>query len=421
VGQKTYTLNVTLPLGFGSNTLPNGVIGTPYPQGTIQPSGGDPTYNITVTPATAFPAGLVLNPTTGAITGTPTGPAGVSTFTINLQDSGCQVTQKQYSITIAAPPSPPTITTGNLSGTVGTPFSATLLATGGTSVYTFALTSGTAPAGLTFTPSNATLSGTPTVAGSTNLTFTVTDTQQQVASKIITITISLPPAPPASIGTIPSNPAQQPGVSLSLGNPFPADITGTLSLAFQSAAGGSPSEVQFVSGSGGSQTLSFSVPNGNTAAVFPANAAVATGTVAGTITLTAKLTSGGVDVTPNPPPTQTITIKPAAPVIQSVAFSNTGGVVTVTVIGYSTTREIISGDFVFAVSTGNTVTNGGDVPVTLGSAFTTWYQSSASNPFGGQFKLTIPFNVANGTSAQVTSVSVKLTNTIGTSPAASPQ
>src|SRR4029077_13542048 len=131
---------------------------------------------------------LVLNPSSGAITGTPTGPAGVSIFTINLQDSGGQTAQKQFTITIAAPPSPPVITTGNLSGTVGTPFSATLLATGGTSVYTFALTSGTPPAGLTFTPSNATLSGTPTAAGSTNLTFTVTDTQQQVASKTIAIT-----------------------------------------------------------------------------------------------------------------------------------------------------------------------------------------------------------------------------------------
>ncbi len=129
-----------------------------------------------------------------------------------------------------------------------------------------------------------------------------------------------------------------------------------------------------------------------------------------------------MDVTPTPAPTQTIVIR------QGRSGDSIGGVlehqrdaVTVTVIGYSTTREVVSGDFVFAVSSGNTATNGGDVPVTLGSAFTTWYASSASNPFGGQFKLTLPFNVANGTSTSVTSVSVKLTNTVGASAAASPQ
>jgi Putative Ig domain len=414
-GSKTYTLNITLPLTMSTTSLPNGTIGIAYPQTALQASGGQPPYNFSVASG-ALPPGLNLDPASGNITGKPTGPAQVSTFTILLQDAGAQTVQRQFSITIAAAGTPPSITTGDASGTVGTAFSVTLAATGGTAPYTFALTSGTPPAGLSF--ANGVLSGTPTAPGTTALGFTVTDAQKQTATKTINITINLPPPPPASIAPIPPNPATQPNVTLSLTSAYPVAVIGTLSLSFQSAVGGSPSEVQFLTTAGGSQTASVLIPAGQ---LTGPSVPLITGTVAGTITITTKLSAAGVDVTPTPAPTQTIVIKPAAPVIQSVAFSNAGGTVTVTVIGYSTTREVVSGDFVFAVATGNTVSNGGDVPVTLGSAFTTWYASSASNPFGGQFKLTLPFTVANGTSTSVTSVSVKLTNTVGTSAVASPQ
>ena len=90
-----------------------------------------------------------------------------------------------------------------------------------------------------------------------------------------------------------------------------------------------------------------------------------------------------------------------------------------TVIGYSTTREMVSGQFTFAPATGSTLSQS-SVTVQLSSAFSTWYQSSASNQFGGQFMLTMPFSVS-GTSTDITSVSVTLTNTKGTSAAVSPQ
>ena len=62
------------------------------------------------------------------------------------------------------------------------------------------------------------------------------------------------------------------------------------------------------------------------------------------------------------------------------------------VTGYSTTREMVSGQFTFAPASGSTLSQS-EVTVQLASAYSTWYQSTASNPWGGQFMLTVPFSV----------------------------
>jgi hypothetical protein len=55
--------------------------------------------------------------------------------------------------------------------------------------------------------------------------------------------------------------------------------------------------------------------------------------------------------------------------------------------------------------------------VSLSQIFSTWYQSSTSAPFGSMFSLEIPFTIQNG-SNPLASVSVALTNSQGTSAAA---
>jgi hypothetical protein len=55
--------------------------------------------------------------------------------------------------------------------------------------------------------------------------------------------------------------------------------------------------------------------------------------------------------------------------------------------------------------------------VSLSPLFTTWYQNAASAQYGSQFSLTIPFTVQNST-APITSLSVTLTNSQGSSAAA---
>jgi hypothetical protein len=63
--------------------------------------------------------------------------------------------------------------------TVGTAFSQTITASGGTAPYTFAVTSGALPAGLALTGATNTsvnITGTPTTAGAFSFTIMATDT-----------------------------------------------------------------------------------------------------------------------------------------------------------------------------------------------------------------------------------------------------
>jgi len=83
------------------------------------------------------------------------------------------------------------ITTSSLpNGTVGTAYSQTLAATGGTSPYTWKITSGSLPTGLSLSSSGV-ISGTPTTAGGpTSVTFQVTDNTGTTATSSLSITIS---------------------------------------------------------------------------------------------------------------------------------------------------------------------------------------------------------------------------------------
>lgn len=404
---KAFTINVALTLTITTLSLPSGTVGTAFPAAQVQASGGTTPYNFTVTSG-SLPPGLNLNSNSGAISGTPTA-SGSTVFTITVTDSGGQTANTQFTISINASTSSLTVTTAGFTVTVGTSVSQGLTATGGAQPYTWSAT-GLGALGLTVSGSNIT--GTPTAAGAFSVALTVTDSRKQTANSTITITSNLPPTPPATIGSISGTAASQAPPTLSIGNSFPVDITGTLTAAFQSAVGGSPTEVGFVSSGGGlSPTASFTVPSGATSAVFANAPVLATGTVAGTITLTAKLSAGGVDVTPSPAPTESIPVAAAAPVLETVQFSNTGGGLTVTAIGYSTTREMVSGSFQFYTSSGPILS---PVSVPLSAPFVTWFQSSASNQWGGQFSVTIPFTVA-GNPAGIVSVNASLANTKGTS------
>ncbi len=407
---KVFTITIGQGLVITTTSLPDGGVGQLYSQ-TLAATGGTPPLTWTVASG-ALPPPLTLNAATGVISGTPS-TLGTFAFEVAVTDAGGASVRKSFSIHIA---NPVVITSGNFTGNVLAAFSQTLTATGGTPPYTWSVASGTLPTGLQLNSATGVISGTPSAGGTSQVTFAATDAAGQTGTKSITITINLPPPPATTIGL---SSATQPAVSLSTDAPYPVDITGLLTLTFTPSAGGTDGgEARF---SNGTRSLDFTVPANTTQATFPTapNAAVLTGTVAGTITLTASLSAGGEDITPSPAPTKTITIDSAVPVITSVALQQVSGGFTVVVTGYSNTREVSSGNFSFTVSSGNTAPD--PIQVQLTSAFTAWFSNAASNATGGQFKLTVPFSVTQGSASAVTKVTVTLTNSKGASgPVSSP-
>jgi hypothetical protein len=86
-------------LAITTTTLQAGVIGAAYSQ-TIAATGGTGARTFTVTTG-ALPPGLTLTAGTGAITGSPTGPAATVNFTVTVVDSGTPQQNDTQALSIA--------------------------------------------------------------------------------------------------------------------------------------------------------------------------------------------------------------------------------------------------------------------------------------------------------------------------------
>ncbi len=173
-----------------TNTLPNGTVGVAY-SASIGATGGTTPYTCSISSGT-LPAGLTLTGCT--VSGTPT-TAGASTVTVMVTDSSSPTKTVSQSETITINPSGTLSLTASLPiATVGVPYTYTLQATGGTSPYTYALTAGSLPAGLTL-QSNGVISGTPTQPGASSFTATVTDNVSATASAALVLLVQYPATP----------------------------------------------------------------------------------------------------------------------------------------------------------------------------------------------------------------------------------
>ncbi len=185
-------LSITISVGIViTGPLPNGTVGLAYSQ-SLAASGGTPPYSSWTVTTGTLPAGLSLAASTGVISGTPT-TAGTSSFSVTVKDStGTTSSPQALSITIVAGV---TITTTTVpSGSVGTAYSATLAATGGTPPYSsWTVSSGTLPAGLSLAASSGVISGTPTTGGTSSFSVTVKDSAGNTSpAQALSITIGTP-------------------------------------------------------------------------------------------------------------------------------------------------------------------------------------------------------------------------------------
>jgi hypothetical protein len=122
---------------------------------------------------------------------------GSTTYTLSCTTpSGTQT----GSATLTVVPALSISTTSLASGQVGTAYSATLAATGGVSPYTWSVTGGSLPAGLTLSSSGA-ISGTPTASASaSSVTFQVADSESPAATQTVTLSMTIAAAPSSGHG-----------------------------------------------------------------------------------------------------------------------------------------------------------------------------------------------------------------------------
>lgn len=407
----TFVLTVT-SLAVATQSLPGGAVGTPYLQ-SLAGTGGTPPYAWAVSSGT-LPPGLALDAASGTLSGTPTA-AGTFQFTIQLSDSLKVNVTRAFTLTIATPLviTPATLADGN----AGTAYSQNLSVAGGTQPYTFTIDSGSLPAGLTLDPTGK-LSGTPTGLGASHFAVRVTDAKQLTVTKAYDLTIAAPPVPTPTIGGVGDTapPAQQPALTLQLDQGYPLPLDGTITLTFASAVGNlDDPAIQF---STGGRTAHFTVPPGTTTAVFPASIfALATGTVAGKITLALSFQAAGQDVTPKPAPIRVVDIPAQPPVVTKLAASHTGTGLEVVVTGFSNSRDMATATFQFQAAAGTNLQTS-QVTIPVDQLFATWFNDANSVQFGSQFTFTQPFTISGNTTG-ITGVTVTLTNKEGTSTAVS--
>jgi large repetitive protein len=146
---------------------------TPYNlQLTASGAGSAPLTWSVVAGSGSLPAGLTLNSSTGAITGTAT-TMGDYRFQIQVSD-GTRSDAQTYTLSVVEPlkvTSSPAV-----AGELGQNLDTTLTASGGRQPYTWAVANGTTlPNGLTLNASTGAITGTPTSPGVSPVNVTVTD------------------------------------------------------------------------------------------------------------------------------------------------------------------------------------------------------------------------------------------------------
>lgn len=269
-GSAAYSITITAPtivLAPAAGPLPQATYAAPYSQ-SFTANGGVGPYSYVISSG-ALPAGLALD-SSGALSGTPTAP-GTYNFAVDVTDTGLAGpgapygTSAAYVLTVSTPTitvSPSTLPTP----VVGVAYSQTVTANGGVPGYTFSVSGGTLPPGLSLSP-GGTLSGTPLAAGGYSFSIQAIDSNGQSGAQLYGFTINAP--------AIDIQPAAVPA--------------GTVGAAYS----------ETLSASGGTAPYTFSLVSG---ALPPgmtlsgAGALEGTPTSAGTFTFTARVTdssSGG--------------------------------------------------------------------------------------------------------------------------------
>ena len=180
---SNFTLTVTAPtVVLSPASLPNTAVGTAYHQ-TLTASGGVAPYSYAVT-AGALPAGLVLNVSTGVLSGTPTA-VGAANFTVTATDANNFTGAQAYTVTVAPSANADLSALALSSGSLVPAFSAGT--TGYTASVAHAVTSLTVTPTVAASGATVTVNGTPVASGAASGPVTL-----NIGSNPLTVVVTAP-------------------------------------------------------------------------------------------------------------------------------------------------------------------------------------------------------------------------------------
>jgi hypothetical protein len=237
----------------------------------------------------------------------------------------------------------------------------------------------------------------------------VSDPSLGLKTTSLGISVTAPSATADFSGPTSIAPGSQITLNFKLSSAYPVDVLATFAVAFTPLTGlpDDPS-VQFA---GGGRIFAVDIPAGVTT-LDPID--IQSGTVAGSLTVSTDLMAGGADITPASLRPLMIQAGLAAPGITSVNLASNGNTITVTVRGFSNTREISGAKFHFTPVAGKKIKTQ-DVAIDAQELYASWYSSETSFQYGSTCTYTQVFNL-NSDANTVGQVSVVLMNTQGASP-----
>jgi hypothetical protein len=174
-----------------SSPLASGEANAAY-NANLTANGGVAPYLWSTTSGT-LPPGLSLN-NAGSLSGTPTA-SGTYSFSVSVTDSQRSPSTANTSLSVTIVPALQITTTSLSNSSVGLFYSSTLAAAGGFPAYTWSITQGSLPIGLTLNATSGVISGMPTVAGTSIFTVKVTDNGMPAASTTAGLSIAINPPP----------------------------------------------------------------------------------------------------------------------------------------------------------------------------------------------------------------------------------
>lgn len=445
----TVTITVNAPtVTITPGTLPAATVSTAYSQ-TVTAANGFAPYSYAIS-AGSLPIGMSINTATGVLSGTPTS-AGTFNFNVRATDSstgtGPYLATWAYSMTVSAPTI--SVAPSALSAmTSGAAYSQGIVATGGTAPYSYAITAGSAPTGLSLAP-DGTLSGTPTAAGPYNFTVTATDSSTGTnapftGSRAYSTTVAAgAPVAGAASATVAYGSTANPitlnlsggaatsvavasnalhGTATASGTTITytptAGYSGTDSFTYTATNGtgtSAPATVTITVGAPASQTITFAIPGAQIFGTTPTLTATSdsglTPTFTSSTTGVCTITSGGA-----------LTFVLAGTCTINADQAGDGTHLSAPRVTHSfLVNAIVPGAPTSAVATaGNTSAQVSFTPpvVTGGAAITTYTVTSNPGGFNGS-GASSPVTVNGLTHGVAYSFTVTATNSAGTSPASS--